>query len=412
VGGVVVFEIYKEKRPLEVEVRSIFQTYTSTPTFFKNKDILTPNWSPSQIIHREEEILHLTKALAPALKGYQPNNIFIYGTVGTGKTITTIYVLNELNRVLKENGKKTQAVYLNCKMRRVADTEYRLLAAVLKEFGISVPETGVPTNSLYKKLWELLEEKSIILALDEIDTLFKKIGDDFLYNLTRCDRITIIGIANNLIWKEGLDPRVQSSLAEEEIIFKPYNALQLYDILQLRAAQAFIKPPSEAVLRKCAALAAAEHGDARRALELLRVATEIAERNASKEVTEEHVNLAQEKISRDRLIEAIHSQPIQSRLLLSTILHIYQQRQVKSTWNDRRILSTEVYQAYIENCGKNGLKPLTLRRVSDMINELEMLGIIRTHTISRGRYGRAREIILCIDNTTAFKLSTNLSLKV
>lgn len=409
-GEVVVFKSYKEHRPLEMKVHSIFQTYLNTPGFFKNKEILTPKWSPDQIIHREEEILHLSKILAPALKGYQPNNVIIYGGVGTGKTITVSYVLKEFKKALERVGRTTQLIYINCKMRRVADTEYRLLAGILREFKIIVPETGIPTNSLYKKFFEIVNERSIILTLDEIDTLFKKIGDTFLYNLTRCGGITLIGITNNLIWKEGLDPRVKSSLAEEEILFKPYNALQLYDILEARASHAFINMPSEAVLRKCAALAANEHGDARRALELLRVAGEIAERAGVSEITEDHVDTAQQRISQDRVVEAIHSQPTQFRLLLATILQLHQQHQKKSTWTDRRLLSGEVYRAYTENCSKSGFKVLTSRRISDMINELEMLGIIRTHTISRGRYGRMREIILCVDDTTALKLSSCLGL--
>jgi cell division control protein 6 len=96
---------------------------------------------------------------------------------------------------------------------------------------------------------------------------------------------------------DHLDPRVKSSLGEEELVFPPYNALQLQDILKERAESAFKEGTlQEGVIAKCAAYAAREHGDARRALDLLRVAGELAERESSKKITLEHIDAANQKI--------------------------------------------------------------------------------------------------------------------
>jgi len=166
-------------------------------------------------------------------------------------------------------------------MKKQADTEYRLLAHLSKKFGKEVPFTGLPTDQVYKTFFDVIDQKSqiIILIIDEIDSLVQKTGDEILYNLTRVNqdlkkaRLSVVGITNNLGFIETLDPRIRSSLSEEELIFPPYNALQLQDILRNRASLAFI-PNSlgDGVIEKCAALAAQEHGDARRALDLLRVA--------------------------------------------------------------------------------------------------------------------------------------------
>lgn len=402
-------------RGSNTKAKNIFHDYLKKPTIFKDKSRLTTTFVPDEILHRDHEINQLSLALAPSLRGYQPNNVFVYGTCGTGKTMVTRYVLNQLSEMSYLNGGSLKTIYINCKMKRVADTEYRLIAQILKDFGINVPDTGLSTNTLYRRFFEEIDSKEqiIILALDEIDSLFKKIGDDFLYSLTRINselksKISIIGITNDLLFYDNLDLRVKSSLGEEEILFKPYNALQLKDIL-MRRCDSFYSMPSEGVLNKIAAIAASEHGDARRAIDLLRVSGEIAERSGEKHILEEHVDLAKEKIDSDKIIECVKNQPKHSRIVLYAIIKLNENKEKrKNGFIDNRILSGDVYEYYKELCNSHGLNPLTQRRVSDLINELDILGIINSKIISKGRYGRTREINLAINNNILLKLEKNL----
>ena len=250
---------------------------------FKDKFVLQTNYTPETIPHRDKEIEQIAAILAPCLKGDRTSNLFVYGKTGTGKTLSVHYVKNELLKRAKSNGNGNflQIEYLNCKLKKVADTEYRILAELIKKLGGEVPSTGLPTDQVYNRFIDLIEKdkKLIILILDEVDQAVKKISDNFLYNLTRLNselsktQISIIGISNDLRFLDNLDPRVRSSLSEEEIVFPPYNALQLKDILKIRADGAFNSGAiSEGVIEKCAAFAAREHGDARRALDLLREA--------------------------------------------------------------------------------------------------------------------------------------------
>ena len=172
-------------------------------------------------------------------------------------------------------------------MGGVANTEYRLIAELARFFGEEVASTGLPTDEVYKIFLKALDKEKVlfIIILDEIDQLLHKAGNEILYSLTRINpqlensEIGLIGISNDLMFTDNLDPRVKSSLSEEEILFPPYNAIQLQAILKVRAAKAFRKEAiAEGVLEKCAAYAAREHGDARRALELLRVSGELTER--------------------------------------------------------------------------------------------------------------------------------------
>ena len=270
----------------------------SDRSLFKNKQVLQSNYSPETIPHREKQIEHIASILAPSLLGEKTSNLFIYGKTGTGKTLSVQHVANELMKRASDS-KILRIEYLNCKLKQVADTEYRILAELISKLGGNVPPTGLPTGQVYLRFLEILEkspEKLLILILDEVDQAVKKISDNFLYNLTRLNselnkiQITIVGISNDLRFLDSLDPRVRSSLSEEELVFPPYNALQLQDILKKRADASF-KPNvvGEGVIAKCAAFAAREHGDARRALDLLRVAGEIAEREASGKIKIEHI---------------------------------------------------------------------------------------------------------------------------
>jgi cell division control protein 6 len=200
------------------------------------------------------------------------------------------------------------------------------------------------------------------------------------------------------MFRDNLDPRVISSLSEEEVLFSPYNALQIQDILKERAAKAFEKNTIQAgVIEKCSAYAAREHGDARRALELLRVAGEIAERNRVHKIQLKHIDEAEEKIEKDRVVDIIKTQPKQHQLTIYAIIAICSNK-------NKNIFTGEVYELYKELCLKTGLRPLTQRRVSDIIAELDMLGIINAKVISKGRYGRTREISMAIPSSTEEKI--------
>ncbi len=388
-------------------IHDIFKDAINSKPIFKDKSVLTINFTPQNIMHRDSFIYTLSKILAVSLKGDKPSNVFIYGPTGTGKTLVTTFVLKELKKAADDNGSNLTYVYVNSNLKRVADTEYRLLSYIANELGESIPFTGLPTDVVYDRFFKKLKEIGgvVILAIDEIDILVEKIGDRFLYTLTRINQelegvvVSLIGISNNLSFTEHLDARVKSSLSEEEIWFTPYNALQLRDILNERAKLAFNEGKiNEAVINKCAALAAQEHGDARKALDLLRVAGEIAERLNAEKVLEEHVDMAEKKIDYDRIFEAVKTLPKHSNFVLYAIIELLKEN------DNSKVLTGDVYNTYSDICKRNKIKPLTQRRVSDIISELDVLGIINAKVISHGRYGRTREITFSNSLDTYLKI--------
>ena len=381
-----------------IKLDKIFDSFTNRP-IFKNKYILQSNYTPETIPHRDKQVNQIASILAPCLRLERPSNLFIYGKTGTGKTLSTQYVRDELLKRAEKQNVELNILYINCKLKKVADTEYRILAELINRLGEKVPATGLPTDRIYQKFIDIIDKKKqlILIILDEVDQAVKKIDDEFLYTLTRLNsnlnnaQISLIGISNDLNFLDNLDPRVKSSLSEEEIVFPPYNALQLQDILKERAEKVFKENVvEEGVVEKCAAFAAREHGDARRALDLLRIAGELAERDGKKKVSLEYIDRANEKIEKDKVLDVIETQPKQFQLALLAIINLSEQK------SKGHIFTGDVYNVYQEICKKIKVEILTQRRISDILAEFDMQGIINARVISKGRYGRTREIILSI----------------
>ena len=394
---------------MEKGLEGFFEVFLRKESVFFDKKALQSNYIPKTILHREEQTKQIANILAPTLKEEKPSNIFIYGKTGTGKTLTVNYTTQKLFEVAEKENIPLRILYINCKLKRSTDTEYRLIAQLARELGKAIPPTGLPTEEVYRAFFKVLnkQKQNYILVLDEIDQLIKKTGDNALYNLTRINestesQISIIGISNDIMFVDNLDPRVKSSLSEEEIVFPPYNAFQIQSILKQRAEIVFNKDVLEmGVIEKCAAYAARDHGDARRALELLRVAGEVADRKNFKKIIIEHIDEAEEKIDRDRLIDMVTTQPKQYQLVLYSILTL-------RPGKNNSIFTGEVYEIYKSLCKKTNTSILTQRRISDIISEFDMLGLLNAKVISKGRYGRTRDISLEIPETTLPRIKSIL----
>ena len=379
---------------------NVFEKHLERKQIFKknNREILRSSYIPDVLPHRQEEINSLASILVPALKGERPSNILIFGKTGTGKTACVKYIGNEIKKADVE-GNKVNFIYMNCE---VVDTPYGVMQNIgnqfIQNFTQRIPFTGLSIMQVYNLLRDALDEQNqvIVIALDEIDKLVYKSGDDVLYYLSKINddlkkaRVSIIGISNDLLFTDMLDSRVRSRMEGEKMVFPPYNAEQLKDILNQRALLSFDDGVLEpAVIPLCAALAAQEHGDARRALDLLRIAAEIAERENLDKVTELHVYKAKNKMELDCVSEAIRTLPSQSKLVLMCVI-------ILNEGGMERLTTGDVYEKYKDLSRIVGLSVLTQRRITDLLSELDMMGIINAKVRSFGRGGRTKEIDLSV----------------
>jgi len=351
----------------------------------KNRTVLHFAYVPNTIYHRDVEQEMVTQSLLPILKQSRPSNLLIYGKPGTGKTMIVRKILSKIQTRVEKSNFPIKLVYTNSKEET---TLYGLLVSFGRQLGLSdkeIPSTGLAISEVFKRILRSINKNNfnVIFVVDEIDHLahlISKTGKDILYQLTRANErldkgsLTLVGISNDLTFKESLDPRVISTLGEEEVIFTNYTVEQINKILDQRISEAFMDGVVEdSALNLCAAMAGSEHGDARRAIKLLLVAGEMAEREQSQKVTEHHIREASQKIEENKETAALKSYPLHEKLLTG-----------------------EIYFSYKELCKVVRQRELTQRRVTQMLSEIEMSGIISGRIVHQGIHGRTKKFKLTI----------------
>jgi cell division control protein 6 len=398
---------------LSADIDNIFTKAASGRSLVKNRQALTIDYVPEKLPFRDEEIKALAQVLSTIFKGARPSNLLLFGKPGTGKTAAARSVVDRLAKKATDLKTNVTVLFVNAKI--AGGSAYKVLFEIAEELGINkgqekqVHFTGLSMGEATDRVLHFIQRKklNLVLVIDEIDSLVDRSGDDILYNFTRANQrmnggfITLIGISNSLTFKDKLDPRVRSSLSEEEIVFNPYTVDQLRQILQERAKLSFSEGSiSDAAVNLCAAIAGREHGDARKAIDLLRVAAELAEREGVIKVDEKHVRASEDSIERDAPFVALKNSPVHHKLVILSV--------IKSTNGT----TGNVYDVYLSLCKHTEQTPLGQRRLTQIINELDLLGLVSTDIVNQGRYGRSQKIKVMIPLTTireAFKDDTTIA---
>ena len=383
-------------------LNNIFDNAVKGIQLIKNRKMLTRDYVPDKLFFREEETTTIAQTLSVALKGSRPSNLLLFGKPGTGKTAVVKNVIKKFKEKSASLGIEITVTFVNAKL---ANTAYKVLYEIAEEMSINKLETrnqvyftGLSLGEATNRILDFIKKRKlhVIFIIDEIDSLVDKNGDDILYNFTRANEefldsgfITLIGVSNSLTFKDKLDPRVRSSLSEEEIVFNPYKIVQLQKILKERVKLAFCENVvTDGAINLCAAIAGKDNGDARKAIDLLRVASEIAERDKVSRIDEKFIRLAQNKIEKDTNFEIVKNSTTHTKIVLLAI--------TKSKNGN----TGEVYEIYSTYCKSIDNEPLTQRRITQIISELDQLGLVSSNIVNQGRYGRSQKIRITIPINT------------
>ncbi|WP_010917016.1 ORC1-type DNA replication protein [Thermoplasma volcanium] len=363
-----------------------FSKFTNSRTIQADLSLLEENYIPDSFPHREKQINDMVTILSSIMRNSRPSNIIVYGKTGTGKTSTTKYV----TRMLQEATSNVEVIYVNCE---IYDSPYSILVYVANfAGGEKIPELGWPVDRIYREAVDRINGtgKFFVIVLDEMDRLIKKSGGDSLYVLLKLMtdvenvKVSMIGITNDTTLLENLDSRIKSRLNQESIVFPPYNATEIRDIIASRLEKVFGPGVvDDTAINLCAAIGAQEHGDARKAIDLMRIAIEIAIRENRLKVTEKEVYEARDKYEMNVMHEAINTLPIHSKIVLLSAI-------VTQEIEPNSVITGEIYENYRRICEDLGFTPLTPRRISDLLTELSDYGLIVVDERNMGKYGRTR----------------------
>jgi len=367
------------------------ELFTREDPIFVNKELLEINHLPDEgrIVGRDDEISKLANAVNPAIFGQSPSNVLIYGKTGTGKSLCAKYVSTRLVETAAEENVNAKTAYVDCAQDTTETQAVQTIASKLNDpdtTGVNIPDKGISTATYYKRLWKILDEQHdvALIILDEIDKLD---DDSILMQLSRAGeagkiescKIGVIGISNKIRYKDRMDERVKSSLCEREFVFPPYDAGQLNDIMEARRDAFRDGVLDESVISRTAALAAREHGDARKAIDILRYAGEIAQSEEAEVVREEFVDRARDQAETDRFRELIRGSTPHSRYVLQALTILSLNSPKKEGFR-----TTAIYDLYEQICRQEGSEGLSLRRVRDLLKEHAFLDVTEQSRCSGG----------------------------
>jgi len=384
-------------------VERLLNAVDNGQSLIKNRDVLHFTYTPNRILHRDKQQEMVTQSLIPIYQKSIPSNLLVYGKPGTGKTLVIKKVLNQIQNRLDKNSYPIKLAYTNAKHE---STLYGLLLSLGRQLGLQekktdndklwLPGTGLAISEVFNRILYIIEKRKIntIFVIDEIDylaELVSKTGKDILYSITRANErlqngsLSLIGISNDLTFKERLDPRVISSLSEEEIVFPNYVTNEITEILKDRINIAFENDVvSSGALNLCASMACGEHGDARRAIKLLDVAAKTAELKQDKIITDEHIRLASQRVEVDKESQQLNAFSLHEKLLVITIM------------KSPNISTGDVYSGYKSLCKITHQNTLTQRRITQMLNEIELSGLITGKMIHQGIHGNTKKFNLTV----------------
>ena len=379
---------------IDAELDRIISKVQKEKKVFVKKSALDTSNQPEKIVSRVNEVEKIVRYISDYEQQQTVPLVSIYGRSGTGKSTLVRYVCNYFPEI--------KLCFVNL---RKAKTVFGTINLILNELDQPSLASAQGMNLGMEKIREsiltittLEKKKLFVLALDEFDVIFyDKRGNpsDFVYKLVEMQAelkskgclAMIFTISNNVLSDYDLDDRIRSRIGNSEIFFKPYTKEETLKILQQRSEEAFGKKIDEKVLEECAKISFLEHGDARRAVDLLRVSAEIAAKE-KKDLLVKHVKDASKQIQKDRVEEVISSLSHHSKLICLVLAS-------KTFGLDKMQHSTmsifEKYKEYVQS------EPVSYRRFSELLKDLENTGLIISDTRSNGQKGYRSEFQLVVD---------------
>ncbi|WP_436926197.1 Cdc6/Cdc18 family protein [Halosimplex amylolyticum] len=363
-----------------------------TGGIFTNRELLRVGHVPEldRVVGRDDEVNSIGQALGPATVGGPPETTIVYGKTGAGKSLVTRCVSREAHTEAEANSVIFQHAYVDCSDYQTETKASREMARQLAAnlgADVDIPRVGIAAADYRDITWDLLEDHgvdSLVVILDEIDKLD---DDELLRSLSRAREsgkseahIGAICISNKIEYRERLNERIDSSLQDNELVFDPYDAGQLREILDNRT-DAFVDGVLESdVIPKVAALSAKEHGDARKAIDTLYEAGRLAEKQGTDSVTVDHVDNAVTRAEVNRFEKLVSGTTPHVQYILRALALLTADNPEREAFRTHRI-----YTLYVTLADREGAEPLSEDRVYRLLKEQSFLGVTESNHTGGGQ---------------------------
>jgi len=322
---------------------------------------LRNEYIPEDVLDRETEAEQLEQALETT------QNIHVHGPRGTGKTLIVKKQLENL---------ETDTCYISCQKQ---DTQYKVLRKAVNELTSKTVGSGHHTSELQRLLKNQVDVVETTIVLDELDFLLLNDGDDLLYFLSRmeADLGLVLITANHEDLSDQLEERTFSTLQPRRIGFEPYSGELIYEILADRARKSL---KTRSLRREALTYIASATQNLKIALTWLRVSAKQAEDT----ITETLVKDVKTEAFQNHIKHQLQGFTRHHELLYQTIKELDKEQEA--------IQTGEVYKRYQIVCQAYNEDPLTDRRISDYLKQIEQTGLIQSQYHYGGQKGKTREI--------------------
>lgn len=256
-------------------------------SIFKDETVFYPDYFPENIVSRDSQITDFKFNLEPLISKKKANNLLVYGPSGTGKTLVSNFILNQLS----DFSTKIKFTYINV----IQDnSRFAILSKLVSFYDGIMPRRGLAVDEIWDRLVELFKKSDFfpVIILDEIDKLSSDECSKLLYDLARffdkSKYFTLVLITNNKYFINDLDARTQSSLSLTEIEFAKYKPIELKNILKERIDFGLINDSiTDDLIGYVTGFAASRNGDARIAIDLIYKAAKLSEKKGNLKITKE-----------------------------------------------------------------------------------------------------------------------------
>lgn len=299
---------------------------------------------PDTLPCREEQFADIYYFLDSKLEEGTGGCMYISGVPGTGKTAT----VNDVLKSIADQGYKYQTIEVNGMKISEPKHIYSLIYKHLEGKKVTPDHGALLLGEYFGKH----EKQSIVLIVDELDLLWTR-KQHVMYNLfdwpNRANsKLVVLAIANTMDLPERmLMNRVASRLGLTRMTFQPYTHKELLEIINSRVVETEAFAP-EAVMLAARKVAAAS-GDARRALDMCRLALDIAEKDSSGLVGSGHIQQSIVNMYHSMRSMAIMNCTMYEKTFLKSVIGVFRRKGVEEA------VFKEVYEVFSSLCHFQGL---------------------------------------------------------